>query len=257
MREKRKSKPHLTASYIAKKLNIQNSYLSRILNKGELNLTEDLLFSISDLLEVDHEEYNYLELLRQRATSNCDKRQDYLQQRIKFCQSTMVAKAQKQRTTRRYDSQVKYLKDPHFVITHIALHIESYRKNPALLLSVLGYNDKKLADILATLKDLQFIAIDCDTEEITALPDANIHFGKDHPLMTVYQLLLQNFSLSRLQALGVEEKEQFVATFSADEETFKTVQRKFTAFIKDIGEDIKKADSNHVYQLNFNLFKWL
>ena len=62
---------------------------------------------------------------------------------------------------------------------------------------------------------------------------------------------------SRLQETPEKDKKSFIATFSMDEEAYKECVDKFEQFISDVQKISRKYRVEGVYQLSFDLFKWL
>jgi hypothetical protein len=75
--------------------------------------------------------------------------------------------------------------------------------------------------------------------------------------MRVHQTLLRQKAGMHLQTLNEDEKHNFMGTFSADPETAAEIKKKFRDFLKDVERLVIKAPSKNVFQMSFDLFKWL
>ena len=63
--------------------------------------------------------------------------------------------------------------------------------------------------------------------------------------------------LEWIKTLDENDKYNFVASFSASENEKEEIHREFLKFLNKIESIVKKASNKNLYQLNFDLFKWL
>lgn len=154
------------------------------------------------------------------------------------------------------DEQMSYLFDPLCILVHVALFIPEYSQNPRKLSSLFGITISQLRVILKKIQDIGFIELN-ENETIAKISGHQIHYGPDHPLMRLHQSLLRQKSGVQLQELNENERHCFMGTFSADPQTYEKIKTKFRTFFRDIEPLIIKAPSLNVFQLNFEMFKWI
>lgn len=77
----------MTQSFIATKLGLQPSYLSRVLNDEKAQFSEDQLYRILEVLQFNAWERDYLILLRTYETTALSGRRSEIEERIRILQN--------------------------------------------------------------------------------------------------------------------------------------------------------------------------
>jgi uncharacterized protein (TIGR02147 family) len=257
LQSKKAREPKFTWAFVAKKLDVQGTYLSRVLNSDEVDLSEDLLFGICSLLSVSSQEYQYLSLLRQHATAENEERKNFLAKQIRQVKENVMLQADKERFGKEIEEQLKYLQNPGAVLVHVALHIKKYANRPDDLAVALGMTKGQFKKILDNLQALDYIEYNPTYHLVTKVKKSHIHFGKDHPIMRVHQYLFQNYCLEHIFKQEDDKRENFLVTFSADSKTYEFIRKEFRKFIAKVEKEAMKAPSEKLYQLSFSLFNWV
>ena len=253
------TKKSLTLRRLADRLSIQHTYLSRCLNSDKAQLSEDHLYSLGRLLDLLPEEIDFLLLLRSHAATSDSHRKQFLFTRIDSIRTAHFASAQnKSFQYENFQAEAAYLFTPLAVVTHVALFIKEYQANPRLLCPVLGITAERLKEVLKILDQSDYIVLsDQDSFKVIEVKSKYPHFGREHPLMRAHQSALKTSMQSRLQQTDESSKESFMVTFSMDEVGFNRVRDEFKSFIGKIQQISFEGKHSHVYQLGFDLLKWL
>jgi uncharacterized protein (TIGR02147 family) len=251
------TKKSLNLRRLAERIPIQNTYLSKALNDEKTHLNEEHLFKACQILEFYADEMDFIFLLRSSALATDPTRKSYLTGKINRLRQARQRNASIQDfNTGQISQEMSYLFDPLCVIVNVALFIEDYRQQPRKLCAVTGVSWPKLKQTLTKLRDLNFISLGEDGQTVTRVAQQQIHYGTDHPLMRTHQHLMRDKSSVHLSQVPEEEKHSFMATFSADDETFKKIRQRFQVFLKEAEYLVGEAPSQNTFQMNFDLFKW-
>lgn len=252
-----RSKKHLTLQKIAARIEIQNSYLSRALNDEKTHLNEDHLFKICKVLELFPQEIDYVFLLRARAIATDSERRTFIENKINRLRQAAARSAMIQDfDERKIKEEMAYFFDPVCSLVFVALFIPEYLQNPQRLCGLMGLSRQNLKDALRKIRDMDLIALSEDGLKVERVNHQQIHYGTDHPLMRTHQNLLRQKSVARLLQVPEDEKHCFLGTFSADMETFLKIKARFREFFTEVEKLVAPAPSRHVFQINFDLFKW-
>ncbi|MBS1960628.1 MAG: helix-turn-helix domain-containing protein [Bdellovibrionales bacterium] len=87
LRALRRERGALTQSYIADRLGVQASYLSRVLNSEKAHFSEDQLYRLLEALRFTEGEREYLFLLRSHAMTGLPERKAELERQIRRAQA--------------------------------------------------------------------------------------------------------------------------------------------------------------------------
>jgi uncharacterized protein (TIGR02147 family) len=252
------SRKGLTLKKIARLIPIQYTYLSKALSDSKTHLNEDHIFKICNLLEILPEEMEFLQLQRSFEMANDNKRKNYLYSRIESLKKSRNLNAETQAfDSRELTTQMAYLFDPLCILVHAALFIEEFQKDPRALCSKLGTQRPQLAQILKVLDQNGFIELGEEDFEIKKIMKTNFHFGREHPLMRLHQTILKTAIHSQLTRTEEKNKHSFIVTFSMDYKGFERAKDEFQTFLKKIENIASTSKDEQVYQLNFDLFRWL
>jgi len=246
-------KPKYSLRYLADQLSIQYTFLSKVLNSKETHLSEDHLFHAAQVLDLLHDEIDYLLLLRSyQATSN-KLRKNYLFQRISNIQNQKkisVNVIDHQQT--HFGDDMKYLMNENAILVHVALWITEFKSNPLLLASYLKVDVDKVKEILDLLARLGLIEYNSKNNQIKKVANKRSHFGKEHPLTRTHQLLMKTSMNQRSYSLSEENKENFFVTFTCDTAAAEKIKKEVKNFISLIQKISFEGKHTGVYQLNLD-----
>lgn len=82
VRDLQKGRKSLSLKKIAATVPMQYTYLSRVLNRDDVHLTEDQLHSICQQIDLFADEFEYVFTLRALAVTHHSGRQEYLRKRL-------------------------------------------------------------------------------------------------------------------------------------------------------------------------------
>jgi uncharacterized protein (TIGR02147 family) len=251
-------RPALTWRRLAAEIQVQYTYLSKVLNSETSHLNEDHVFLICRALEFFPEEIEFISLLRQYAVARDSEHKDHLNRRIRELQRTKSLSASKATlSSTSLDHQIRYLFEPLCQIVHMALDIPDFRKDPRRLCGLLSIHLTQLREILRILSQNDFIELEEDGLTLRKIRPTKIHFGPDHPLMRYHVNIIKNQLIARLNSTQEKDKKNFLVTFTADENSYHEIKNEFQSFLKKIERIASESRDEHVYQLSFDLLKWL
>ena len=158
-------------------------------------------------------------------------------------------------------TSMEYLFDPLAVLIHAAVHIKEYQADPRSLCPKLGITPAQMKEILRKLDRNGYLRL-AETGpnlgfRITEVRKGKIHYGRDHVLMRVHQNLLKTALNSQLIRTEETEKHSFQATFTTGPAGFEEIKSEFQGFLKKVEAITRRHRHEGVYQLCFDLFKWL
>lgn len=256
LKDLKQSKPKFSLQYLAGVLDIQYTFLSKVMNSDMHQLGEDHIFTSGYTLEFLDDEVDYLLLLRSHQATSNKVRKSFLFQKISTTQKrhTLSLNTAKSPASE-FGDDMRYLMDHHALVIHAALSIKSIQKNPAILGSLMGIDSVKVKEILTLLDRMGRIEYDPKSAEVKKLLNARMHFGKDHPLTRTHQLVMKT-SLNQLSFTASEEKkENMFVTFTTDPVGFEKIKKK----IKEFTADVQKITLDHkhagVYQINLDFIE--
>lgn len=251
------SKP-ITLKRLAEKIPIQYTYLSKALNDDKTHLSEDHIYSIARTLGLFAEEADYLMLLRAHALAANPERKSELALKLERMRKARKLRASVQEyNSMQAELEMAYLLDPLSLLTNIALGLDEYRKDPQKLCVALGIAPLQLKAILQNLAKLGFVELGSRELEVRKLLKSRFHYGADHPLIRVHQSMLKQLSSSQLQKTREEDKHGFMATFTADAAAFEKIKLEFQTFLSRVEKIAQGSQDKGMYQLAFDLFRWL
>lgn len=258
VKSNRRSRKSLTLRYLAEQLPIQYTYLSKALNDSKTHLNEDHLFRASRILGLLPDETEYLLTLRAQALASSSERKEYLQSKIDQLKRGRHLQAENQVwSSNALKHQMEYLFNPLAVLVKVALPIKEVQRNPKILCQKLGITVHELRQTLAILEANGYLELKSDGITIQAIKKGQVHFGKDHPLMRVHQNLIRTAINDTLLKTSEEDKHSFLATFTADRKTYEKIREEFERFLKKVQALVGDSRHENVFQLSFDLFKWL
>ncbi len=257
--EIQETQPGFTLKRLASKIPIQYTYLSKALNNPKVHLGEDDLFTVCEQLKFLPEERDFILLKRAFSAANNSDRKKYLRQTIESQLKKRRLNVEVQDFSSKNQAQeVQYLFDPLCMIVQVALDIEAVKKNPAVLCEKLGLTLTELKAILQKLVRNEMIELEEGSSlKVKRVLKSSLHYGQDHPFMRVHQSLMKIAMSSQLLRCAEEHKQSFAVTFTMDEPSFQKTKERFRAFLKEVELISTKARNTQVYQMNFDLFRWI
>lgn len=244
-----------TYQAMAKACRVQKTYLSRVF-KGDAHLNDDQLYLAVDFLGLSSEERHYLTLLHQYERSGLAPRKRNLQPQIEAVRKRNLVVANQlaiEQMSPETSDYADYFVNPTMQLVHAFLMVPKYAKDLGKLRASLGITQADLAKILTRLSQLGFIRSQQGTYEVVK---DRFHLAPDSPIYQAYRKLLRLKALERMDQMPPEENYGISVLFTATQEVRKAVQQRFLAFLKEVQEDVKPAESAEVFQMNFDLFRW-
>jgi uncharacterized protein (TIGR02147 family) len=259
LQELKSKKSHWTFRRLADHLGLQSTYLSKVMNSDQHHLSDDDLFSICKILQFLPLEIEYIQLLKDHQTTSNSDRKTILKVRLEKLQKDQSLDVDvKKATSSVFNNEVDYLLNPTCVLIHVALMSATLKKDVRVLGTKLGIKTQKLKEYLKILELNNLIKIDpYDPWKINSVTHWRTHFHRDHPLVRTSQNLIRQMSLTRLSQTPEDEKQSLNFTFTLDQKNFEKVKTEFQSFLKKIESISKSSLHDEVYQMNFDLFKWL
>ncbi len=246
----------LTYQNLALELRIQKSYLSKVM-KGAAFLNKDQAYLLAQQMKLNKEERDYLFLLidYERVANKTFKnelKKEIKQIQLKNTQSDQYL----DKDINDFSSsqmQLYYLL-PEVQLIHLAFAIPKYQKAPEQLKKDLKLNSEIFQESVRILSELELIKIE---KQQVILLKSNIHLKNDSPFFHQWQTQLKLKGIEWSKSLEVKDKYNFVASFTASDEDKENIRLEFLKFLNKVEKIVKRSDSKKLYQLNFDLFKWL
>lgn len=246
----------VTYQKLADLLRIQKSYLSKIM-RGDALMSKDQGFLLAQYLKLNNKESDYLFLLLDRDKAAIKEYKNQLDQKIKSIQNLNTQSQnyiEKEVNTLNSSEMQLYYLNTETQLIHLALALPNFKRNPELLKDIFRISTNKFQEILNLLIKLGFIEI--ENGKIKNLK-SNLHLPKDSPFFWQWFSGLRNKSLEWTKSLEDHDKYNFSANFTASEEDKEKIRIKFMSFLKDVEKIVKDSPSENLYQISFDLFKWI
>jgi len=259
LKELKTRRRSLSFKKVADYLGVQATYLSKVLNHDSHHLAEDDLYSTCRQLEFLGEETDYILLLRTHAVCTRPERKKELSAKLdRLKNERKLNTDSKNLHSSALTNEMEYLFTPHLLIFHVALMSKALRKDPRAVGSRLGLKASDVKAILKNLERMDLVKLNPeDPFDVQEVERWRAHFHKDHPLMRVGQNMLRQVAQTRLQSTPEEEKHSLNFTFTMDQPGFDDLKKEFQVFLKKAEEISRKSRHSEVYQLNFDLFRWI
>ncbi len=260
VKDLRPRKKSLTLKKLSEVVEVQYTYFSKVMNSSNLHLSEDALFILCKYLEFFPDEIEFILLQRSYEVSSQPERKSALLLKLnKFKEErNLNAPIKGIPTSTSFLKEMEYLFNPLAVLVHVGLNCKNLREDPRQFCSKLGITVQQLKEILKILErnDLIHLAPTNSLEVIDVIQKRS-HFSKEHPLTRIHQNLLKMELQQRLQKTAENDKLSFLATFTMDEPGFKKLKAEFQFFLKNAEKIAAQSTNQEVYQLNFDLFRWV
>ena len=204
-------------------------------------------------------EIDFLLLLRSRDVCKHLRRRDELAAKIKSLQDKRILQTENVGMgSTALNNEMEFLFQPILFVVYIAILSEKIRGDLRLVASRLGIRLPQMREYLKILERNGMIQLDPeDSLRVVRVERKRPHFSKDHPLMRAHQSIFKQQIQARLQSTPAEDKESFLVTFSMDEAAFSTARKEFQLFLQKMEKLSLASKHTGVYQLCFDLFRWL
>lgn len=240
---------------IAETTRIPKSYISKVINE-KAHLSSDQLFLVSEYLELNENEFNFLHLLLEKDRCVIAARKKILTSQIQELRSTQLDSQkyiQANPDALDESSLEKYYMDPLNQLVHICLSIPRYQSNLQLLSQDLSITPSNLGFIVDFLEKTSIIK---QTPAGYQTVIKNIHLPKSSSVHKAWRTQLKLFSLDRLNRLSTPEDYTFSVLFSSNEKVREKVKAEFLSFLSKAEHLVKDSPMEETYQMNFDLFGW-
>jgi len=237
-------------------MRIQKSYLSKVMSRNA-SINKDQGYLLGKYLGLDTDELDYLFLLIDYEKCALKELRDKLENKIK---TTQLSKTQSDQYLEKQSNKLtsadiqKYYLLPENQLIHLALSIEKYQRNIELLRKDFNLNQTSFSACLKILEQLRLIEI---KETEVKLIQSNLHLSHESPFFHQWKTQMMLKGIEWVKSLETKDKYNFTASFTSDEKTKEGIRIEFLNFLKKIEKYVTKAPSENLYQLNFDLFKWL
>lgn len=250
--------PQFTYGELARAIQVQAPYLSRVLRK-DAQLSSDQLHLVCETFHLNSDETEFIFLLLEHQRSGLLKRRKQINEEIVKRRQAQreIKKHLKAETVAQQDALrvQEYFLDPLALLVHCFLMVPAFAKAPAQIARHLAISADRLEVLLKRLERLGMIEFQSPAKGYRILKD-HLHLERESGLNQAYQILFRFFSAEFVQRLDPKNKKQFTLTLTADEHTRKVIDEEFTNFLRRIEPLVRKAPSEGVYQMNFDLFRW-
>ena len=244
-----------TLSRLADAIGVQVSYLSNSL-KGRAHLSSDQVYAICNELGCSAIETEYALLLLERERSSHSKRREELDAKIEAIQrdelSTVKSLKAKPPELSAWNLERYYL-DPFVQLIHIYIRMTGPISAAQLTLDF-GLTPEHTGKVLETLESIGDVT---RTKDRFVSINPGRHLPKKSPVAGPHLLLMRIKSLDQLQRLTDDEKYSFSATIATTRETRDQLELLFIEFLKKAEALVGSAESESLYQINFDLFPWI
>ncbi len=259
--ERQKSKKGLTLKRVSELIQIQYTYLSKVLNHQGNHLGESHTLALCALLELSALETKYV--MKLRALNSCESKQlkdFYLREVADFLSELKLEAKIKQDHETHLNSESHYLLNPICTVVHVALTTEFYQKDPLKLCSVCGITRGKLKEILQILENYGILVLKPNGVDVEKMLEHRMHIGRTHPLLRVHQQLLKQFIQEKVFQSSEENKYSFLVNFTTTEEGFQEIKSDFQKLIERASkrnqEKVKPQENKNLVSMNFELLFW-
>ncbi len=246
----------ITLKKLALHLEMQYTYLSRLLNSEREHIKEDTLFEILSFLEFPEERIEALMNVRILQGSSSTKRKETAGKKLGKTINKKFSEIEQASAKEKLQVESAYLLDPVATLAFVALTMDENRRDPRRLQTILRLSRNELISVLEKIEAAGLIIRGEDPFEIKKLLSNKLHYSPGHTLIRLHQQQLALYSLQCLQRIPEDRKKVFMATFTADSEAFQKIQKRFQEFIETIETLSSRGKSEKLYQLNFQLFDW-
>lgn len=256
--ERKKQSIKNTYGSFAKQINVQPTYLTRVL-KEDAHLNADQLFNAIEQLALPESVAQYLVLLHEYDNSQLAHRKAKLLEKIKEIQKkSMEVKGHLE--AKMVEPLVeqdlhKYYLDPLIQVIHVALTIPKFAENYHLIAPALQISSSRLLYALKILEDCHLIKMLASGHSCKVILD-HLYLDKNSFFSKTYLQLMRALSQRQVNDLDPKDLTSCSVTISIDPEAQDRIRQEFFKFLKMVESLVRDAKSEHLMQLNFDFFPW-
>lgn len=242
-------------SFFADAIRVQSPYLSKVLNK-QAHLNQDQLYLICEKLNFSEIEYQYMQLLLEFNRCGLKEREKKIKQDIKIFKAKHVKTENVMKTSNYELSESdlsEYYFDPLCLVIHMFLMIPHYQKNFKEIARVLYI---KFERVLEVVDKLQRIGVIKEENGRWINQKKNLFITRNSPLFKQHQNLMKGLATHHQTNNLHNEGFNTMFTFTADKEAGEKIKNMLIQVLEEADKEIIKAPSEHVYQINTELFRW-
>lgn len=236
---------------MAKAVQVQSAYLSRVLNK-KVNLNLEQGFRLSKFLGLGEKERAFLFLLIEKERAGTAELQDYFLHQIeeeakKHNQIESRIKYVDELTS---ESKAQYYSNWYYLTIHLMAEMDSI-KNAEDIAKRLNLNLETVNEVLSFLSKYSLISFDGDIINST---DISVHLSGDSPLITQHH---RNWRLKALQEVSktTEDHLHFSAATTINYETYSKIRKLVLKTIEDSVELLQQSPIEDLYVFNIDWYK--
>lgn len=239
---------------------IPKSYISRVFaNKADFS--QDQLFKVSNYMDLNLEETEYMSLLLEYSRSAFHQRKKFLKSKIDRIRKLKSNTEDQMNSRPTVHSETigdtewieKYYADPMIQIVHIALHIPTYQKDYKKLREHLMITDDHFSQIFEKLVKLGMIKVNGSKNEILK---CDSHLSRQSHLYPIFRDQLRSLGCQKMRISDQEKFYSFSVVFTTDKKARQEIQKAFFDFLNFTRYKVENSKTKHCYQLNFDLFNW-
>lgn len=236
---------------------IQKTYLSKVLNSSS-NLNPDQLFSACEYLKLKSSETEFVLLLREINASDNVKRVDFLRVKIKKIRNDNLKTESAIEVVGESsvdNNKWEYYTDIDLQLVHMFMTIPLFLKNPNLICPQIGVSLSRLQSILLKLQNWKILRFE---NSIYTATDPKLHLSEDSPVFLAFGILNRIKTIEKIRQSKTDSSEDyfFSVIFSASKKLQSKFKKKILDVLKDFQNEVIKDESEEVYQLNIDFFKW-
>lgn len=248
----------MTLRKLARHLEMQYTYLSRVLNSKDEHLKEDNLFEALNFLEFPATITDLMMNSRIVQGSTSKLRKEQAAKRISILQAKQFQQAEERgKVEAQMVAETAYLLDPLATIVFVSLTIDLYRKDPRKLMDAMSLKRQDLIQLLDKIEAAGLIERGENQFEIKKINSPRLNFRPDHQFVGLHQQQIKLLALGYAQKLQEDRKRSFMVTFAADAPAFEKIKQEFNVFIGKVEEISRKSRAKKTYQLMFDFFDWV
>lgn len=242
---------------LAENTGIHTSYFSRVM-VGKAHFSQEQIFSLAEIFELNDRETGYLLLLRDHAYSSQAKHKKYLQAKIEALRNKnlKLENELKQNKTLSLCREIasSYYFSPLTAKLHMYLTIPRYQKRPETLATKLRCSEARIHSELDKLAILGMIE---RTGQAYKVLHDSVHLEEDDPMSYLNHT---NWRMDAIHKQQTQEKRlsdyHFSACFSANQEIKLHIKEMFKDFVVQAQKTVGGASAyDEVYYILFDLYE--
>jgi hypothetical protein len=220
-------------------------------------LNKDQGFLLANLMKLNEEEKEFIFLLIDLDKAAIKDYQEEIKIKIKKIRNINTQSnsyLNKNESILNETEYQKYYMYTETQLVHLAFSIKEFQNNPDVLCGILNISQSLFDQIIKTLISLNLIAI---KNNKVILIKSNLHLPQKSPLFHSWQMQTKIKSNEWIKKVEDKDKYNFCVSFTAEEKDKEIIYFEFMKFLKKVEAVVKNAKSKNLFQMNFDLFKWL